>query len=220
MESKALGVCLVLAVLIVTNIPTSEGKWCTKQAVRYGSERYCSKHSWWNWFCLSYGYRRTQSTYTRSECCTGYQGTDCATPICHAGCVKGFLCSAPDVCSPDPNARTTKAPTPRPTTKAPTPRPTTKAPTPQPTTKAPTPQPTTKAPTPQPTTKAPTPQPTTKAPTPQPTTKAPVDSPTTKAKPTKKPTDKPTPKVQTAKPTQAPPNDKTENPNKGGKNKS
>ena len=91
---------------------------------------------------------------------------DFHTAICHAGCVKGFLCSAPDVCSPDPNARTTKAPTP------------------------------------------------------QPTTKAPVDSPTTKAKPTKKPTDKPTPKVQTAKPTQAPTNDKTENPNKGGKNKS
>lgn len=24
--------------------------WCPKQAVRYSSQKYCTKHSWWNWF--------------------------------------------------------------------------------------------------------------------------------------------------------------------------
>lgn len=68
----------------------------------------------------------------KRECCPGYKGTDCDSPICHTRCGTGFICSSPDKCSPDPNYKppttTTKKPTPRLTTKSPTPRPTTKAP--------------------------------------------------------------------------------------------
>eukprot|EP00105_Crassostrea_gigas_P013183 XP_011429420.1 PREDICTED: gamete and mating-type specific protein A [Crassostrea gigas] len=208
MGSKLLYACLLAVVLIVVNVSPSEGTWCPKQAVRYSSQKYCTKHSWWNWFCLSYGYRRISQSYMKRECCPGYKGTDCATPICHTRCGTGFICSSPDKCSPDPNYKppttTTKKPTPRPTTKAPTPRPTTKAPTPRPTTKAPTERPTTRAPTEKPATKAPTEGPTTMAPTEKPKPNNPT------AKPTPDHTAKPTPNSKTQKPNES-------NSNKGGK---
>ncbi|XP_065922324.1 salivary glue protein Sgs-3 isoform X2 [Magallana gigas] len=199
MGSKLLYACLLAVVLIVVNVSPSEGTWCPKQAVRYSSQKYCTKHSWWNWFCLSYGYRRISQSYMKRECCPGYKGTDCATPICHTRCGTGFICSSPDKCSPDPNYKppttTTKKPTPRPTTKAPTPRPTTKAPTERPTTRAPTEKPATKAPTEGPTTMAPTEKPKPNNPT---------------AKPTPDHTAKPTPNSKTQKPNES-------NSNKGGK---
>lgn len=44
-------------------------------------------------------------------CCTGFEGSDCTTPICMTPCEPGYMCTSPDDCTVDPTLiGTTNAP--------------------------------------------------------------------------------------------------------------
>ncbi|XP_078319002.1 uncharacterized protein LOC111122399 isoform X2 [Crassostrea virginica] len=51
-----------------------------------------------------YGYRRIVVYERYRQCCPGYKGKDCTTPICQEKCSPGFICSYPDMCTVDPMA--------------------------------------------------------------------------------------------------------------------
>lgn len=60
---------------------------------------------WWLFFLLSwsvyYGYHIVQVPEVVMECCSGFNGTDCTTPICTTPCEPGYSCTSPDECTPN-----------------------------------------------------------------------------------------------------------------------
>lgn len=48
-----------------------------------------------------YGYHIVQVPEVVMECCSGFNGTDCTTPICTTPCEPGYSCTSPDECTPN-----------------------------------------------------------------------------------------------------------------------
>lgn len=48
-----------------------------------------------------YGYHIVQVPGVVMECCSGFNGTDCTTPICTTPCEPGYSCTSPDECTPN-----------------------------------------------------------------------------------------------------------------------
>nr|XP_022313339.1 uncharacterized protein LOC111118261 [Crassostrea virginica] len=98
--------CLSL-VLLVTQTDLSNGSFCTKTGSYYAAQHYCvayHKFLLWNTGCYYYAYRRVIFYEKWRECCPGYKGKDCTTPICLEPCSPGHVCSSPDMCTVDPLA--------------------------------------------------------------------------------------------------------------------
>lgn len=74
---------------------------CYTAVKLYSAQRYCSSYSWWNWWCWSHAYRSISNYSMKKICCPGYQGSDCATPICNPACKQGYSCTSPKTCEPD-----------------------------------------------------------------------------------------------------------------------
>ncbi|XP_078319745.1 uncharacterized protein LOC111119167 isoform X2 [Crassostrea virginica] len=99
---KTTFILCVSIVLLALAIHPSKGSFCTKMGYYFATQKYCTQYSWWDWFCISTAYRRIHVRDNWRECCPGYKGKDCTTPICLEPCSPGYLCSSPDMCTLDP----------------------------------------------------------------------------------------------------------------------
>ncbi|XP_052688505.1 uncharacterized protein LOC128167046 isoform X2 [Crassostrea angulata] len=50
---------------------------------------------------LHYGYLPISVSDVVMGCCTGFEGSDCRTPICQTPCEPGYMCTSPDDCTVD-----------------------------------------------------------------------------------------------------------------------
>ncbi|XP_060564261.1 delta and Notch-like epidermal growth factor-related receptor [Ruditapes philippinarum] len=88
-----MGIWFVLAFVVLINSDTAFGDYCTsyrtENVVRYTSCGfiYLSR-------CTRY---RTQRV-SYHECCSGWQGSYCSTPICYQSCQNGGTCIRPNTC--------------------------------------------------------------------------------------------------------------------------
>ncbi|XP_078318473.1 uncharacterized protein LOC111118423 [Crassostrea virginica] len=100
-------IVLCFSVFLLLQIPSSKGSFCTKTGGYYAAQHYCSIPYvvfWIQTACFKYGYRLVMFYEKWKECCPGYKGKDCTTPICLEKCSPGFICSSPDMCTVDPMA--------------------------------------------------------------------------------------------------------------------
>nr|XP_022319067.1 anterior pharynx in excess protein 1-like [Crassostrea virginica] len=99
MNRSILLICLCV-VLMAIQVSSTKNNECTKRAIKYYPQKYCSNYSWWNWWCTRHSYRQAADGYsTKKVCCPGWKGSDCSTPICRRPCAERQKCTAPDICS-------------------------------------------------------------------------------------------------------------------------
>ncbi|XP_078319001.1 uncharacterized protein LOC111122399 isoform X1 [Crassostrea virginica] len=105
MNSVILILCFSLFLLAI-QIPSTKGSFCTKVGSYYAAQRICVIPYIILFYvgCSYYGYRRIVVYERYRQCCPGYKGKDCTTPICQEKCSPGFICSYPDMCTVDPMA--------------------------------------------------------------------------------------------------------------------
>lgn len=109
MDRKVLFVCLCVTVFS-SLISISHGGFCSRIQHHYSYQRYCAYRSWWRG-CVRYGYLPISVYDVVMGCCTGFEGSDCTTPICMTPCEPGYMCTSPDDCTVDPTSiGTTNAP--------------------------------------------------------------------------------------------------------------
>lgn len=110
MDRKVLFICLCVTVFS-SLISISHGGFCSRIQHHYSYQRYCAYRSWWRG-CVRYGYLPISVYDVVMGCCTGFEGSDCTTPICMTPCEPGYMCTSPDDCTVDPTLiGTTNAPT-------------------------------------------------------------------------------------------------------------
>lgn len=95
MDWKVLFVCLCVTVFS-SLISFSQGGFCSRIQFH---RRHCAYHTWTG--CVYYGYHIVQVPEVVMECCSGFNGTDCTTPICTTSCEPGYSCTSPDECTPN-----------------------------------------------------------------------------------------------------------------------
>lgn len=109
MDRKVLFICLCVTVFS-SLISISHGGFCSRIQHHYSYQRYCAYRSWWRG-CVRYGYLPISVYDVVMGCCTGFEGSDCTTPICMTPCEPGYMCTSPDDCTVDPTLiGTTNAP--------------------------------------------------------------------------------------------------------------
>nr|XP_022319270.1 uncharacterized protein LOC111122037 [Crassostrea virginica] len=90
--------------VVLLAIHPSQGSFCTKKGYYYAAQHYCTNYAWWSMWCWKTAYRRITVADHWKECCPGYKGKDCTTPICLEPCGPGYICTSPDMCTLDPLA--------------------------------------------------------------------------------------------------------------------
>lgn len=76
-----------------------QGGFCSRIQYHHYLRRYCLYRTWTG--CVYYGYHIVEVPEVVMECCSGFSGTDCTTPICTTSCEPGYSCTSPDECTPN-----------------------------------------------------------------------------------------------------------------------